>query len=140
MTDEYTTGARMTDASEVIIAIIVVSRDALVRIDDPHMWKGVTVQQLGQDVDTDRWTITKDKKVIITGWSRTKEGTDHGHRMRVYIWDQADPINRIGSKEADPSVILLRISGCRRSILEPAGPCRTPQWIKWWATISELLL
>ena len=97
MTD--VSGARMMDASGVMtVTPIGVKRDALVRTDDPHMWKGVKVLQLGQDVDTDRWTITKDKKVITTGWSRTKEGTDHGHRMRVYIWDQADPINRIGSK------------------------------------------
>ena len=67
MTDEYTTGARMTYASEVITAIIEVNRDALVRIDDPHMWKGAEVLQLDQYVDTNRLMRTKHRRVIING-------------------------------------------------------------------------
>ena len=85
MTDENTTGARMTDASEVITAIIEVNLDVLGRIDVPHTWKGAEVPQLDQYVDTNGLMRTKTRKGIINGWPRIKDATDHGRRMKAPI-------------------------------------------------------
>ena len=85
MTDVYTMGARKMTSTDVIIAIIEVNQDALVQIDDPHMSKGAEVPQLGQCVDINKHTRTKHSMVIINGWPRIKDATDHGRRMKAPI-------------------------------------------------------